>query len=262
MSTQKASSPQQPSSLFLVRTRRVVGAHGEELVGTSVYCPHREKSVAMAECEACDRFHALHFDAETRSTSVACNCDPPPAVPSEQPASPDVTAAAIDPLTPLADIMTRTVICVRPDTPLDDVLDLLVRHSISGVPVVDAEGRAIGVVSRADVLRAAEERGDTEELRAVTARPRDRAPAGVEPGSHVLEAVTVTAGEVMTPVVLALHESSNIGQGAALMAFEGIHRLPVVGDHGEVVGILSALDVLRWLGRRSGYLIPSHPTQA
>jgi CBS domain-containing protein len=40
------------------------------------------------------------------------------------------------------------------------------------------------------------------------------------------------------------------------MAFEGVHRLPVVSDGGEVVGILSALDVLRWFGRRAGYLIP------
>jgi len=257
MSPQRATTPQQPSSLFPVRSRRVVGANGEELVGTSVYCPFREKSVAVTECEACDRFHALHFDAETRSTSVACHCDAPPEVPSEEAAHPGVTPAVIDPGTPLADIMTRSVLCVRPETPLDDVLDLLVRHSISGVPVVDADGRPIGIVSRADVLRAAEERGDTEEVRAVTARPHERSAGEVERGSHVYEPVVTTAGDVMTAVALALHESSNIGQGAALMAFEGIHRLPVVGDRGEVVGILSALDVLRWLGRRSGYLIPS-----
>ena len=61
----------------------------------------------------------------------------------------------------------------------------------------------------------------------------------------------------MSPVVLSVHESCNIGQAAALMAFEGVHRLPVVGDLGEVVGILSSLDVLRWFGRRSGYLIPN-----
>jgi CBS domain-containing protein len=161
-----------------------------------------------------------------------------------------------DAATPLAEIMTRTVICVETTTKLDDVLDLLVRHAIGGVPVVDAQGRAVGVVSRADVLRARHERGDTEEMRRVTAQPKQRDDAGLERGIHVLEPESLTAGDIMTPVVLALHECSNIGQAASLMAFEGVHRLPVVADGGEVVGILSALDVLRWFGRRSGYLIP------
>ncbi len=258
MSTQRTSDAPLRLAHLPVRSRRVVGGHGEELVGTSVYCPLREKSVAVTQCESCERFHALHFDAETRATSVAGRCEPPPAVPSEEAAHPRGGPAAIDPHTPLSQIMTKAVICVRPDTPLDDVMDLLVRHSISGVPVVDAEGRALGIVSRTDALRAARERGDTEEVRTLTARPHDRGSEGVERGSHVYEPVATTAGDVMSAVVLALHESSNIGQGAALMAFEGVHRLPVVGDGGEVVGILSALDVLRWLGRHSGYLIPSH----
>jgi CBS domain-containing protein len=107
------------------------------------------------------------------------------------------------------------------------------------------------------VLRAQKERGDTEEMREVTARPR-RQGVRLERGSHLLELVPLAAGDVMSPIVLALHESSNIGQAASLMAFEGVHRLPVVADGGEVVGILSALDVLRWFGRRSGYLIPPY----
>jgi signal-transduction protein with cAMP-binding, CBS, and nucleotidyltransferase domain len=40
------------------------------------------------------------------------------------------------------------------------------------------------------------------------------------------------------------------------MAFEGIHRLPVVGASDQVVGLVSSLDVLRWLAQRSGYLVP------
>ena len=76
------------------------------------------------------------------------------------------------------------------------------------------------------------------------------------PGFHVYEPAKLTAGDVMSPLVLTLHESSNIGQASSLMAYEGVHRLPVVSDEGRVVGILSSLDVLRWFGRRSGYLIP------
>jgi CBS domain-containing protein len=226
-----------------------VRSDGEELVGTSVFCPVREKSVSVAACETCERFHALHFDRMKATTSVSCQCE------SADP-FPVAIRGPIDATTPLAEIMTRTVICVETTTTLDDVLDLLVRHAIGGVPVVDADGRAVGIVSRADVLRSHHEHGDTEEMRRVTARPKERRVAGLEPGIHVLEPEPLTAGDVMTPVVLALHERSNIGQAASLMAFEGVHRLPVVADGGEVVGILSALDVLRWFGRRSGYLIP------
>jgi CBS domain-containing protein len=226
-----------------------VRSDGEELVDTSVFCPIREKSVAVDACETCERFHALHFDRVTATTSVSCRCE------SADPA-PIVLGGPLDAKTPLAEIMTRTVICVETTTTLDDVLDLLVRHSIGGMPVVDADGRAVGIVSRADVLRSHHEHGDTKEMRRVTVRPKERGIAGLEPGIRVLEPEPVTAGDVMTPVVLALHERSNIGQAASLMAFEGVHRLPVVADDGEVVGILSALDVLRWFGRRSGYLIP------
>jgi CBS domain-containing protein len=242
--------------LLPVRSRRVVGSHGEELVGTTVYCPIRERSIAVAECEVCERFHALHFDASTKATSVACECDAATPAPAEEAALRNAVGGLPDPATPLADIMTRTVLCLRPETSLDEVLALLVRHAIGGMPVVDEAGRAIGIVSRADVLRARDEQGDTDDMRRITARPHDARRGEVERGSHVLEPEPLTAGDVMSPVVLALHESSNIGQAASLMAFEGVHRLPVVADGGEVVGILSALDVLRWFGRRSGYLIP------
>jgi CBS domain-containing protein len=168
----------------------------------------------------------------------------------------EATAHAPDPSTPIAEIMTQTVHCVRPETPLDEVLDLLVRHSISGVPVVDTCGRAVGIVSRADLLRARQEDGETSEMRPVTAMPRQHDGSDFGLGMYVLEPVSVTAEAVMTPVVLALPESANVGQAAALMAYEGVHRLPVVADGGEVVGILSAIDVLRWFGSLSGYFIP------
>ena len=40
------------------------------------------------------------------------------------------------------------------------------------------------------------------------------------------------------------------------MAYEGVHRLPVVSDDGRVVGLVSSIDVLAWMGRHSGYVLP------
>ena len=114
MSTSKTQIPHLHLSNLPVRSRRVVGEHGEELVGTTVYCRLHEKSVAVSECEACEHFHALHFDAETRATSVVCHCEPPSSVPSEEAARAAVLGGPIDPHTALADIMTRDFFASSP----------------------------------------------------------------------------------------------------------------------------------------------------
>jgi CBS domain-containing protein len=227
-----------------------------------VYCPVHESTVEVSACERCERFHALHFDAASRTTSIACHCEAAPPGPIEEAALRDALGGPPDPSTPLAEVMSTTVFCVSPETSLDEVRALLVRHAISGVPVVDEHGYPIGIVSQTDILRTREEEGDTQEMRRVTARPQACDLGDLEPGIHLLEPEPLTARDVMSPVVLALHETASIGQAAALMAFEGVHRLPIVSDRGQVVGILSALDVLGWFGRRSGYLVPQNRKHA
>ncbi|WP_434047729.1 MULTISPECIES: CBS domain-containing protein [Sorangium] len=238
-----------------IRSARIVGDDGEASVVATVYCPVQERSTTVPECESCHRFHALHFDATARTTSVLCHTGPADGG-AERADLPRGMGRPLDPETPLAGIMTRDVLCVRPEVTVDEITALLVRHGISGMPVVDAEGKPVGMVSRADVLRAAQERGDTEESERLTLRPEDVAPLDIEQGFHVYEPVRTTARDVMTPVVVQLHESASIRQAASLMAYEGVHRLPVTSDDGKVVGILSSLDVLRWFGRSCGYLIP------
>lgn len=245
------SEPRAPG--IPVRSLHIVGRDGEEIVHTSVYCLLRETSVPMAECEGCERFHALHFDAEARTTSVVCDCAPAAALARE-------TARWTpppDPKAPLADVMTTTVIGVMPDTDVDDVMALLDRNAIRCVPVCDAAGQIFGMLSRADLLRAEQEGRDTEVVRPVGSRRGiEDLDVVLEPGMRTFEPVPATALDVMSLGPMALHERSNIGQAASLMAYEGVHCLPVIADHGEVVGVVSALDVLRWFGQHSGYLIP------
>lgn len=256
MTMEPNASVQQRFPQLTVRARHIIGADGEETIASTVYCPVRERSVAVIECEGCARFHALHFDPAARTTSVACRAEAAIVAPAEEAALRDAVGGPPDPTTPLADIMTKEVVCVRAEVGLDVVRQLMVERGFGGVPVVDGEGRPVGIVSRADVLRAERDAGETEELARVTAQPKERHDVGLGPGFHVYEPPEVTAGDVMSPLVLSLHESSNIGQASSLMAYEGVHRLPVIADDGRVVGILSSLDVLRWFGRRSGYLIP------
>jgi len=129
--------------------------------------------------------------------------------------------------TPISAVMARDVVCVGPAATLADLSHLLLVHDIGGVPVVDPEGRPLGVVSKTDALRA-HAQGDSRAL----------------------------AGDIMTPVTLAMREYSSIAHAAALMAYEHVHRVVVVDPSGSVVGLVSTIDVLRWLARKDGYAIP------
>ncbi len=64
------------------------------------------------------------------------------------------------------------------------------------------------------------------------------------------------------PKAFTLPASATLSRAAALMAFEGIHRVPVVSTDGRVVGIVSSLDVARWLARNDGYIAPGSASLA
>jgi CBS-domain-containing membrane protein len=133
------------------------------------------------------------------------------------------------------DVMTTAVVTVPPDAPYRAVVDLLVSHRFSAVPVVDEFLRVTGVVSEADLLRKIEYAGD-EEPRMFEGRRRR---------GERTKATARTAGSLMSsPAVVAL-SSTSIAAAARLMDSEGVKRLPVVDDLGRLVGIVSRGDLLK-----------------
>jgi CBS domain-containing membrane protein len=149
--------------------------------------------------------------------------------------------------TRVADVMTRDVLAVAPDTMLSAVAHLLELQGISGCPVIDEGGRPLGVVSRTDLLACHGERCDggshtyyrlwNGEMRTVGRVVDDtHGPRGV-------------VSDVMTPHVCAIAPGADLRDAAEQMSNAGIHRL-VVLDRGRIVGILSAADCVRELARR------------
>jgi len=126
---------------------------------------------------------------------------------------------------PLSLIMARKVTCVRQDLDASEARARILSRGVSGLPVVDNWGRAVGVVSKTDLVENA---------------------IGDEPSGRQV-------ADIMTPLVFSLTPDSSIGQAAALMAYEGVHRVVVVDGSGYVVGLVSSLDIARWLGRRAGH---------
>jgi CBS domain-containing protein len=137
------------------------------------------------------------------------------------------------------DVMTTTVVTVRPDTPLKEVARLLVDRGISGVPVVADDGTVLGVVSEADFL--VKEQG-TE---AVRHRPLARILGeSRESRAQLAKLGAVTAGDAMTSPAITIGPNARIAEAAATMTARRINRLPVV-DEGRLVGLVSRADLVR-----------------
>lgn len=147
---------------------------------------------------------------------------------------------------PVTGIMTKSVVRVRPDMTLEALADLLLRTGLSRVPVVDARGKVVGLVSKTDVLAEHQQRGDTSEEEAPARLPLRQGGAYEEPGMHV-HAVGPTVADVMTSPVVALPETATVADAAELMAAYQLHGLPVVSPAGRLLGMVSSLDVLSWL---------------
>lgn len=150
----------------------------------------------------------------------------------------------------VAEIMTRTTYCVRPDVGVDTLAGVLLERRMSGVPVVDDTGRPIGVVSKTDLVRHMHERGESVVM---TAKDDDQVRSRLGTGYHAVALDQTTVADIMTPVVFALAEDVPIAYAAALMAGENIHRVPIVAADGTVSGVLSALDIVRWVADLAGY---------
>jgi len=151
--------------------------------------------------------------------------------------------------------MTRDVVKVDPDMGVEALTGIFLERGISGAPVVDRKGRAIGIVSKTDVLRDRFARGDSGELDKPQLH-RSGIEAPLDPGLHVEPEQGPSVRDVMTPLAFALPETASVARASALMALEGVHRLIVIDAQGDVVGILSSLDVLRWLAVNEGYVLP------
>ncbi len=137
------------------------------------------------------------------------------------------------------EVMTRTVVSVRPETPLKDVAALMVEHGISGVPVVDEQGVVLGVVSEADFI--VKERG----LEGVRHRPLARFLGRAdEARAEIAKVQAATAGSAMSSPAITIEADRPVREAAAVMIERAINRLPVVED-GRLVGIVTRADLVR-----------------
>jgi len=127
------------------------------------------------------------------------------------------------------DVMTPNPITVKPDVPFQDALKLLREKGVRRLPVVDEEGKLVGIVTEKDLLYASPSKATTLDVWEL---------------SYLLSKLTVK--DVMTKNVITVSDDTPIEEAAKIMADSKIGALPVMHE-GELVGIVTETDIFKVL---------------
>jgi CBS domain-containing protein len=137
-----------------------------------------------------------------------------------------------------ADVMTTEIVSVGPETSVRHIAQLMLRHRISAVPVLDDEGKLAGIVSEGDLMRRAELGRDRHRSwwLNLLAGPEEIANEYVKQHGQ-------RARDVMTSRVISIEENTSVATIAAILEEKRVKRLPVLKD-GRLIGIVSRADLL------------------
>ncbi|MBN9511306.1 MAG: CBS domain-containing protein [Alphaproteobacteria bacterium] len=151
-----------------------------------------------------------------------------------------------------SDVMTGPVVSVTADTPISDLINLMLRTHISGVPVTEPDGTLAGIVTEGDLIRRAElgtqrKRGAWREFFTGTATLAE----------EYVRSHGTKVRDVMTTGVVAVSPETPLTEIADLMEERRIRRVPVV-ENNKAVGIVSRANLLRaWASQK-----PAAPTHS
>jgi len=134
------------------------------------------------------------------------------------------------------DVMTTRVIWVKENAPFRGMAAVLHRQRVSAFPVLDDDGKVIGVVSEADMLAKEALGSEPEGMPGMI--------AGMLRRREHQKARGTTAGELMTSPAVTVTPDDTVERAAQLMYTRKVKRLPVVNATGHLVGIISRADVL------------------
>ncbi len=143
----------------------------------------------------------------------------------------------------VSQIMTSNVVSVAPDTPFKEVVERLVHAEVSSLPVVEADGKIVGLITEADLISKEAYTGRRHRALALLAdvlSARDQHWVAKSAGS--------VARDVMTTTLMVCRPEEDVRAVARRMLERRVKRMPVV-DNGVLVGIVSRQDILRTFDR-------------
>lgn len=146
------------------------------------------------------------------------------------------------------DIMTPDPVCVAPSTRLRELARVFEEHEISGAPVVDQEGRVVGVVSKTDLIRRCTQ--GTDELPPAYLFEILSEQGDEEDSSEVMPEPLICVEDLMTEDPLMVGPGVAVATIARLMHERGVHRVIVTDTDRFPLGVVTSMDVLGVLGKR------------
>src|SRR5258708_27567398 len=140
------------------------------------------------------------------------------------------------------DIMTRRVIAVNPEAPVREAARVFAENHISGAPVVDDEGRLLGMITEGDLIHRTET-GTQARRRSwwleFFSSTRDLAATYIKENAQLVQ-------DVMTAKVICVKETTPVSEVADLLERHRINRVPVL-YHGELIGLVTRANLVKSL---------------
>jgi CBS domain-containing protein len=146
-----------------------------------------------------------------------------------------------------ADLMMPNPVSLRDDATVREAIESLIDHGYSAAPVIDEAGRAVGVLSRADILVHDRAKGARPGAAYYERADLETAGERLGVGFHVEVVDTALVRDIMMPAVFSVGPDATPAQVVEQMLELKVHRLFVMEKDGTLVGVISALDVLRHL---------------
>ncbi|OGR27014.1 MAG: hypothetical protein A2139_03610 [Desulfobacca sp. RBG_16_60_12] len=137
-----------------------------------------------------------------------------------------------------AEIMTTDVVAVRPDTPVAEVAAAMGRRGVSGVPVVDAGHKVVGVISEKDFLSRIGVKDAKNFMSLVAGCLKTK-------GCVALPIKVALAGDLMSSPAVTVAPDTPVRAIAALLNDRGINRAPVTDPAGRLLGLVSRADIVK-----------------
>ncbi|MCL4384906.1 MAG: CBS domain-containing protein [Actinobacteria bacterium] len=141
------------------------------------------------------------------------------------------------------DLMTKNVITIKPDITIRELSDVLLKNNISGVPVVDDEGKLIGIVTEADIIK--------ENIKV-------QFPFYFDPlmvsgyvvdfekyNADIKDYLNTPVEEIMSRRVKTATPQTPLNEVADIMVYNKVNRVPIVDENKKVVGIITRADIIK-----------------
>ena len=150
-------------------------------------------------------------------------------------------------------VMTKKVVALRPHETLEIALSKLVKHNISGAPVIDEKGHVVGVVTESDIINAIDAYNpkihyDNDSGFAVILAVLKHKEKFDAIKKEIIGSQKFLVEDFMEKDILTIEPEKTISDAARLMSKFKVKRLPVVKDK-KLIGIISRADIIRALGR-------------